>query len=125
MITLKSAAFLSMAMGGALLPSQPGHAFPFGPANAQLHQRSPIVEVRNRGCAARRQPFRNAPAPLLDPRSRREGQERLGAAEASLQRAKAAVERARAQATQAGADLTRARTLVERGASTTQVLERS
>ena len=36
-----------------------------------------------------------SPAPLLDPRSRREAEERLGAAEAALERAKAGVERAR------------------------------
>lgn len=66
-----------------------------------------------------------SPAPLLDPRSRREAKERLGAAEASVQRAKAAVERAHAQAMQADTDLTRTRTLVDRGASTTQALERA
>ena len=36
------------------------------------------------------------PAPLLDPRSRREAEERLGTAEATLQRSKATVERAQA-----------------------------
>ena len=66
-----------------------------------------------------------SPAPLLDPRSRREAEERLGGAEATLERTKAAVERAQAQADQAKTDLDRTRTLVERGASTTQALERA
>lgn len=66
-----------------------------------------------------------SPAPLLDPRSRREAQERLGAAEASLERTKAAIERARAQSTQADAEFTRTRTLAESGTSTTQALERA
>jgi HlyD family secretion protein len=64
-----------------------------------------------------------SPAPFLDPRSRREAEERLGAAEASLERTKAVVERARAQAGQAKNDLARVRTLAERGASTVQALE--
>jgi HlyD family secretion protein len=64
------------------------------------------------------------PAPLLDPRSRREAEERVGAAEAALERAKAVVEGARARADQANNDLARTRTLVERGASTAQALER-
>ena len=64
-----------------------------------------------------------APAPLLDPRARQEAQERLGAAEAARERTKAAVERTQAQATQANIDLDRVRTLVQRGASTTQALE--
>jgi HlyD family secretion protein len=66
-----------------------------------------------------------SPAPFLDPRSRREAEERLGAAEATLERTKAAVERAQAQAAQAKTELDRTRTLVERGASTTQALERA
>lgn len=66
-----------------------------------------------------------SPAPLLDPRSRREAEERLGAAEATLERAKAAVERTRAQAAQAETEFARTRTLAERGASTTQALERA
>jgi HlyD family secretion protein len=66
-----------------------------------------------------------SPAPFLDPRSRREAEEKLGAAEAALERAKAAVERARLQAEQANNDLGRTRTLVERGASTAQALERA
>jgi HlyD family secretion protein len=66
-----------------------------------------------------------SPAPLLDPRSRREAEERLGAAEAGRLRSKAVVERAQAQTVQAKSDLDRARTLTERGASTTQALERA
>lgn len=66
-----------------------------------------------------------APAPLLDPRSRREAEERLGTAEAALERAKALVERARAQSEQADNELARTRTLIERGATTTQALERA
>jgi HlyD family secretion protein len=66
-----------------------------------------------------------SPAPLLDPRSRQEAEEKLGAAEAERQRAKAVVERARAQAEQAKAELGRARALVERNASTPQALERA
>jgi HlyD family secretion protein len=65
-----------------------------------------------------------SPAPLLDPRSRREAEERLGTAEAGRERAKAAVDRANAQFSQAQADLDRARTLFQRGASTAQALER-
>jgi HlyD family secretion protein len=65
------------------------------------------------------------PAPLLDPRSRREAEERLGTAEAARERSKAAVERAHAQADQANKDFDRARTLVAQGASTVQALERS
>lgn len=66
-----------------------------------------------------------SPAPFLDPRSKREAQERLGAAEATLERAKALVERAKAQAVQADQELTRTRTLSERGASPAQALERA
>lgn len=64
-----------------------------------------------------------SPAPLLDPRSRREAEERIGAAEATRERTASVVERARAQATQARADLDRTRTLVGRGAATAQALE--
>lgn len=64
-----------------------------------------------------------SPAPLMDPRTRQEVEERLGTAEANLERAKAAVERARAQSEQANADLARTRTLAERGAATAQALE--
>lgn len=66
-----------------------------------------------------------SPAPFLDPRSRREAEERLGAAEATLERTKVAVERAQVQADQAKTELDRTRTLAERGASTTQALERA
>ncbi|MCC7425891.1 MAG: HlyD family efflux transporter periplasmic adaptor subunit [Alphaproteobacteria bacterium] len=66
-----------------------------------------------------------SPAPLLDPRTRRDAEERLGAAEAARARAAALVDRARAQAEQAAADRARTRTLVERGASTAQALERA
>jgi HlyD family secretion protein len=66
-----------------------------------------------------------SPAPLLDPRSRREAEERLGAAEAARERTKAVVERTQAQALQAKSDLDRIRTLTERGVSTTQALERA
>ena len=65
------------------------------------------------------------PAPLLDPRSRREAEERMGIAEAALERSKAAVERAQAQAAQAKTDLDRTRTLAASGASTVQALERA
>ena len=64
-------------------------------------------------------------APLLDPRSRREAEERLGTAEAARERSKATVERAKAQADQAKTDLGRARTLAAQGASTVQALERA
>jgi HlyD family secretion protein len=66
-----------------------------------------------------------SPAPFLDPRSRREAEERLGTAEAALERTLATVQRTRAQADQANTDLVRARTLAERGASTAQILERA
>ncbi|MGA8898610.1 efflux RND transporter periplasmic adaptor subunit [Bradyrhizobium sp.] len=64
-----------------------------------------------------------SPAPLMDPRTRREVEERLGTAEANVERAKAVVERARAQSNQANMDLNRTRTLAERGAATSQALE--
>jgi HlyD family secretion protein len=66
-----------------------------------------------------------SPAPLLDPRSRGEAEERLGTAEASLDRATALAERARAQAEQANKDLERTRRLSERGVSSPQELERA
>ncbi len=66
-----------------------------------------------------------APAPLLDPRSRREAEERLGTLEAEAERAKAGMERAKAQFDQAKTDLDRVRTLVASGASTAQALERA
>lgn len=65
------------------------------------------------------------PAPLMDPRTRREVEERLGVTEANLERARAVVERARAQSDHANTDLTRARTLAQQGAATTQALERA
>jgi HlyD family secretion protein len=64
-----------------------------------------------------------SPAPLMDPRTRHEVEERLGAAEANVERAKAVVGRARSQSEQANTDLTRTRTLAERGAATAQALE--
>lgn len=66
-----------------------------------------------------------SPAPFLDPRSRRETEERLGAAEAARERTKAVVERAQAEAAQAKNDLDRISTLAQRGVSTTQALERA
>jgi HlyD family secretion protein len=66
-----------------------------------------------------------APSPLLDPRSRREAEERLGTLEAAVERAKAGMERAQAQFDQAKTDLERVRTLVATGASTAQALERA
>ena len=65
------------------------------------------------------------PAPLLDPRSRREAEERLGIAEAALERSKATVERAQAQAGQTRTDLDRTRLLTASGSSTVQALERA
>jgi HlyD family secretion protein len=64
-----------------------------------------------------------SPAPLMDARTHHEVEERLGAAEANVERAKAGVERARAQSDQAGTDLNRTRTLAQRGAATAQALE--
>ncbi len=66
-----------------------------------------------------------SPAPLLDPRSRNEAEQRLGTAEANVERAKAVVERARAQSEQANTDLARAKTLTQTGAATAQALERA
>jgi len=66
-----------------------------------------------------------SPAPLLDPRNRREAEERLGTAEAALERSKAAVEAAKAQSEQANNDLARTRSLAGVGASTAQALERA
>lgn len=65
------------------------------------------------------------PAPLLDSRSRREAEERLGIAEATVERSKATVERAQAQAAQAKTDLDRSRALAASGATTAQALERA
>ena len=66
-----------------------------------------------------------SPASLLDPRSRREAEERLGAAEAALDRGRAAVEAAQARSSQADNDLARTRTLFEHSSSTAQTLERA
>jgi HlyD family secretion protein len=66
-----------------------------------------------------------SPAPLLDPRSRREAEERLGTLEAAAERAKAGMERAQAQFDQAKTDFDRVRTLVGSGAATVQALERA
>jgi HlyD family secretion protein len=63
------------------------------------------------------------PAPLMDPRTRQEVEERLGAAEATLERAKAVVERARAQSDQANTDFKRTQALADRGVATAQALE--
>lgn len=65
------------------------------------------------------------PAPFLDPRSRREAEERLGTAEAARERARAMVERARAQAVQLQSDLDRTRALKASGTTTAQALERA
>lgn len=64
-----------------------------------------------------------SPAPFLDPRSRREAEERLGAAEAARERTKAVVDRARAQTAQAQSDLNRIRPLAQSGAASTQDME--
>lgn len=64
-----------------------------------------------------------SPAPLMDPRTRHEAEERLGAAEANVARAKAVVERAHAQSDQANADLARTQTLAEHGTATVQARE--
>src|SRR5512136_13847 len=66
-----------------------------------------------------------APAPFLDPRSRRDQEERLGMAEATRERTKAMVERAQAQTAQAKKEFDRIRTLTETGSSTAQALERA
>ena len=65
------------------------------------------------------------PAPLLDPRSRLEAVERLGAAEANRARTRAGVERASAQSVQARTEFERTRTLSERGTAPKQALERA
>ncbi|QFU16509.1 efflux RND transporter periplasmic adaptor subunit [Microvirga thermotolerans] len=64
------------------------------------------------------------PPQFLDPRARREAEERVGAAEASLEEASARLERALAQAAQAEADYQRVRTLQEKGAASQQQRER-
>lgn len=65
-----------------------------------------------------------SPPPLLEPRTRRALEERVGAAEASLQEAVSRLERADAQAQQARIEVERVRALRLTGASTTQQLER-
>ncbi|HLJ20371.1 MAG TPA: efflux RND transporter periplasmic adaptor subunit [Stellaceae bacterium] len=64
-----------------------------------------------------------SPAPFLDERSRREAEERLGAADATRERTKATVDRAQAQAAQAKTDLDRVRTLAQKGVAPAQALE--
>jgi HlyD family secretion protein len=66
-----------------------------------------------------------SPAPFLDPRTRIEATEKLGAAEANLDRAQAAVGRSNAQNRQADRDLARARTLFERNVGSAQALEKA
>ncbi len=66
-----------------------------------------------------------SPAPFLDPRARLEATEKLGAAEASLDRAKSAVGRTIAQNDQADRDLARARTLFERAVGSRETLEKA
>jgi HlyD family secretion protein len=66
-----------------------------------------------------------APAPFLDARARREAEERVGIADAALERSRAAVERAQAQTEQANSEYARTRALVDRGVSTAQALERA
>jgi HlyD family secretion protein len=61
---------------------------------------------------------------LLDPRTRRELEERVGAAEATIEEADVRRERAQAQALQAQADVQRVRTLQQRGVAAIQQLER-
>ncbi|WP_414470974.1 efflux RND transporter periplasmic adaptor subunit [Microvirga sp. M2] len=61
---------------------------------------------------------------LLDPRTRRELEERVGAAEATIHEADARRERAQAQLLQAQADVRRVRTLQQKGVAAVQQLER-
>jgi HlyD family secretion protein len=61
---------------------------------------------------------------LLDPRTRRELEERVGAAEATIQEADARRERAQAQLLQTQADVQRVRTLQQKGIAAVQQLER-
>lgn len=64
------------------------------------------------------------PSPLLEPRTRDELQQRLGAAEARQLRAAAALERATAALDQAEADLARSRALAQKGVAPAAKLER-
>lgn len=66
-----------------------------------------------------------APAPLLDPRARREAEERLSSAEAELKRTQAVIEQARAEAAKSKLDLDRTRMLALRGVATSETLERN
>lgn len=66
-----------------------------------------------------------APAPLLDPRARREAEERLSSAEAEFKRSQAQVEKARAEVDKAKTDLDRTRMLALRGIAPAETLERS
>jgi HlyD family secretion protein len=61
---------------------------------------------------------------LLDPRTRKELEEKIGAAEALAEEATARLERARALVQQTEKDVQRVRTLFQRGAATNQQLER-
>ena len=63
------------------------------------------------------------PAPMLDPRTRQELEQRLGAAEAAKQRTAAAVARVTATVAQARADLERTRILAARGVVAQSKLE--
>ncbi len=65
-----------------------------------------------------------APAPLLDPRARREAEERLSSAEAEYKRTQAVVEQARAEADKAKMDVDRTRMLALRGIASAENLER-
>jgi hypothetical protein len=64
------------------------------------------------------------PSPLLEPRTRQELEQRLGAAEARKLRADAALERAQANLDQARADLERTRVLAGKGVAPASKLER-
>lgn len=64
-----------------------------------------------------------SPAPMLDPRTRQELEQRLGAAEAGKMRTAAALERARFAADQARSDVERTRALAARGVAAASRLE--
>jgi HlyD family secretion protein len=64
------------------------------------------------------------PAPLIDPRARQELEERIGAAEASVEEAVALQERARVLLTRAQTDLGRTKQLREKGVTAVAQLER-
>jgi len=65
-----------------------------------------------------------APAPLLDPRARREAEERLSSTEAEFKRTQAEVDKARAEVGKAKMDLDRTRMLAVRGIASAETLER-